>query len=466
MSITAINETIGKYRWTICALVFFATTVNYFDRNVLGLLKTNLSDAGIFGPDKANQELYYSWVVMSFQIAYAVGMMLAGRFIDWIGTKRGYAFSLLGWSIAAIGHAFAFNTFTFGVWRAALGFTEAGNFPAGNKTIAEWFPKKERAYATGIYNSGANVGAILTPLFVPWIAIHWGWQWAFISVGAIGLIWLYFWFRSYASPEQKLKEGKLSQEEFDFIHSDLDEKDDVKKSGEKVPWLKLLTYRQTWSFFFGKFLTDPVWWFYLFWLPAFLNGENAKKIADFKLLNPDFAGNTSDIPGVITWTLAVAIVYTISTLGSIYGGWLPKKLINSGMATYKARKSAMFIYALVPLTVLLASWLGRFNTWYAVLVIGLACAAHQAWSANIFTTVSDMFPKKAVASVTGIGGMAGAVGGILVAQSAGLLLKHYAAIDQLQVGYAMLFIYCGIAYIAAWVLMHFIVPKMKRVENL
>ena len=466
MSLTSLNEKVGKYRWTICALVFFATTVNYFDRNVLGLLKTTLADAGVFGPDKANQELYYSWVVMSFQIAYALGMTIAGRFIDWIGTKRGYAFSLLGWSIAAIGHALAHSTFTFGFWRAALGFTEAGNFPAANKTMAEWFPKKERAYATGIYNSGANIGAIVTPLFVPWMAREWGWEWAFVFVGAIGLIWLYFWFRTYASPEEKLKAGILSQAEYDYIHSDIDEKVDEKGKGEKVPWSKLLIYRQTWSFFFGKFLTDPVWWFYLFWLPAFLNGENARKIQDFLKINPTYGGDYSDIPGIISWTLAVAVVYTISTVGSIYGGWLPKKFINGGMATYRARKLSMFIYALFPLSVLLASWLGQFNTWYAVLVIGIACAAHQAWSANIFTTVSDMFPKKAVASVTGIGGMAGAVGGILVAQSAGLLLKHYAALKKIEVGYGILFIFCGIAYTSAWIIMHFLVPKMKRVEDL
>jgi ACS family hexuronate transporter-like MFS transporter len=463
---TNLSQQIGKYRWTICALVFFATTINYFDRNVLGLLKPILAEDGVFGPDKANQELYYSWVVMSFQIAYAIGMMIAGRFIDWIGTKRGYAFSLLGWSIAAMGHAFAHSTFTFGFWRAALGFTEAGNFPAANKTMAEWFPKKERAYATGIYNSGANVGAIVTPLFVPWMARQWGWEWAFVFVGAIGLIWLYFWFRTYASPEEKLKSGIITQAEFDYIRSDMDEKADEKGSTEKVPWSKLLTYRQTWSFFFGKFLTDPVWWFYLFWLPAFLSGENARKVQDFLALNPTYGGDQADIPGIISWTLAVAVVYTISTFGSIFGGWLPKKFINGGMTTYKARKLSMFIYALFPLSVLLASWAGQFNTWFAVLIIGVACAAHQAWSANIFTTVSDMFPRKAVASVTGIGGMAGAVGGILVAQSAGLLLKHYTFLEKTEVGYGIMFVFCGITYVAAWTIMHFLVPKMKRVENL
>jgi MFS transporter, ACS family, hexuronate transporter len=465
---TTISQQIGKYRWTICALVFFATTVNYLDRNVLGLLKSTLADDGVFGADKANQELYYSYVVISFQIAYAIGMTLAGRLIDWIGTKKGYAISLLGWSIAAIGHAFAHSTFTFGFWRAALGLTESGNFPAANKTIAEWFPKKERAFATGIYNSGTNIGAIVAPLTVPLIALHWGWEWAFILTGAVGLLWLYFWYRTYTSPSEKLKAGILSQAEYDYIHSDKDEKENSAAiaNTDKVSWLKLLTYRQTWAFFFGKFLTDPIWWFYLFWLPAFLNGENARKVQDFMTMNPTFSGDKSDIPGYISWPLAVAVVYTISTFGSVLGGWLPKKFINNGMVTYKARKLSMFIYALFPLLVLLASRLGEIHIWYAVLTIAVACAAHQAWSANIFTTVSDMFPKKTVASVTGIGGMSGAFGGILIAWAAGLLLKHFAALGKTELGYGIMFMVCGLAYVTAWLVMHLLAPKMKRIEDL
>jgi MFS transporter, ACS family, hexuronate transporter len=463
-----LSQQIGKYRWTICALVFFATTVNYFDRNVLAQLKPILDKAGVFGTDIANRELYYSWMVMSFQVFYALSsLLLAGRFIDWIGTKKGYAVSLLGWSIAAVGHAMAFNTFTFGIWRAALGFTEAGNFPAANKTIAEWFPKKERAYATGIYNSGANIGAIVTPLFVPWIAQKWGWQLAFIVVGAAGLIWLFFWFRVYASPQQKLKAGMLSQAEYDYIQSDADEKvDDAKSKDKSVPLIRFFKYRQTWSFFFGKFFPDAVWWFYLFWLPAFLNGENERKAQAFRALHTGSSGTLSDIPGVITWTLAVAVVYSISTIGSLYGGWLPKRLIDRGMPAYKARKTSMFIYALFPLTVLLASRLGQFNTWYAVLVIGLGCAAHQAWSANIYTTVSDMFPKKAVASVTGIGTFGGTVSGFCISLLAGLVLKHFAALGKIQIGYGFLFIYCAIAYVIAWLIMHLLVPTLNRVEDL
>jgi ACS family hexuronate transporter-like MFS transporter len=372
---------------------------------------------------------------------------------------------LIGWSFAAIGHAFGHHTWSFGFWRAALGVTEAGNFPAANKAVAEWFPKKERAFATGLYNSGANVGAIVAPLTVPYIAKALGWEWAFILTGVVGFTWLGFWYKLYASPAAKLQSGKLSQAEYDFIHSDVDEQEaeraDVAKA--KVSWFKLLTFRQTWAFVVGKFLTDPIWWFFLFWLPSFLNGENARKVKAFMVENPTYTGAESDIPGVISWPFAVAIVYCVSTVGSISGGWLPKRLINGGMDANKARKTSMFLFALFPLTVLLASRLGAINTWYAVATIAIACAAHQAWSANIFTTVSDMFPKKAIASVTGIGGMAGAVGGILIARAAGLLLKHYEALHKVEVGYGILFVVCGSAYITAWVLMHLLVPKFKKI---
>ena len=443
-----INEKIGNYRWTICALVFFATTINYLDRNVLGLLKTTLER------EMSWTESDYSHVVMAFQLAYALGMLGIGRVIDKVGTKLGYFLSLLGWSIAAMVHGLAHNTFTFGAARAFLGVTEAGNFPAANKTMAEWFPKKERALATGIYNSGANIGAIIAPLCVPWIAASWGWEWAFVLTGAVGLIWLFFWWKLYKSPAEKLKEGKLSQKEFDYINSDKDEEDVKEENKEKVSWFKLLSYRQTWSFFFGKFLTDPIWWFYMFWLPAFLEGENARKLA---------AGNED---GVISWPWAIAVVYTISTIGSIFGGWLPKHFVDKGKTVYKARMLSMFIYALLPLTVLAAQYVGQINTWYAVLLIGLACAGHQAWSANIFTTVSDMFPKKAVASVTGIGGMAGAFGGMLIAWAAGLLLDHYKVLEKIEVGYGIMFMICATAYLLAWIVMKFLVPKFKPITDL
>ncbi len=465
----AINEKIGRHRWTICSLVFFATTINYLDRNVLGLLKPVLAADGVFGDDKAAQELNYSTVVICFQIAYAIGMVFAGRIIDRVGTKSGYAYSLIGWSAAAIGHAFGHHTWSFGFWRAALGLTEAGNFPAANKTIAEWFPKKDRAFATGLYNSGANVGAILAPLCVPQIAAAWGWEWAFILTGVVGLFWLAFWYKLYDSPAAKLQKGDLGQAEYDYIHSDKDEQAEAaaaaaSKTQAKVGWGKLLGFRQTWAFVVGKLFTDGIWWFFLFWLPAFLTGENARKIEVFKSTHPDYSGDVNAIPGVISWTFAVAVVYTVATFGSIFGGWLPKRLINGGMDANRARKTAMFLFALFPLSVLAASRLGEINTWLAVGTIAIACAAHQAWSANIFTTVSDMFPKRAVASVTGLGGMAGALGGILIARAAGVLLAHYTSLGKVELGYGILFVVCGSAYIVAWVLMHLLVPKFKMVN--
>lgn len=487
MSFSSANEKIGRYRWTICALVFAATTINYLDRQVLGLLKDTLSSSGVFGDSPAAQELAYSRVVMAFQLAYAIGMLLAGRIIDKVGTKKGYAYSLIGWSLAAMGHAFGHHTWSFGIWRAALGITEAGNFPAANKTIAEWFPKKERAFATGLYNSGANVGAIIAPLTVPAIAAAWGWEWAFVITGFVGLLWLFFWYRLYASPAAKLETGHLSQAEYNFIHSDVDEqeaeKGDTAKEG--VSWARLLTFRQTWAFVFGKFFTDPIWWFYMFWLPGFLTEENKRKIIEaypnglpngltveailkegqkfFNLFGESDLLKSINVPGLIIWPLAIAVIYTVSTIGSIFGGWLPKKLIDTGMDPNKSRKLTMFIIALFPLSVLFASKLGEINTWFAVATISVACAAHAAWSANIFTTVSDMFPKKTVASVTGIGGMAGALGGLLIAFSAGELLAHFKNVGKVEVGYEILFVVCGGAYITAWVLMHLLVPKFKKI---
>ena len=440
-----LNQKVGKYRWRICALVFFATTINYLDRQVISLLKPFLEAGGLFGDDPAHYESIYANLVIAFQLAYASGMLLVGGIIDKFGTKIGYALSLFGWSLAAIGHAFAKTPFGFGVARASLGIPEAGNFPAAIKTTAEWFPKKERALATGIFNSGTNVGAIVAPLVVPWIAVTWGWQEAFIITGAIGLIWLLFWFVIYDSPEKKLAKGQLEQAEYDHIMSDKEEV--VASDGSelrKISWFKLLTYRQTWAFFLGKLLTDPIWWFFLFWLPAFLKEQYG------------LTGTQVSLP--------IALVYCMTTVGSIFGGWLPKRFMEKGMDANKARKTAMFIYALFPLTVLSAQYMGGFNMWYAVIIIGIAASAHQAWSANIFTTVSDMFPKRAIASVTGIGGMAGAVGGILIAKAAGLLFDHYKALGDIKIGYGIMFMICATAYIIAWFVMHALVPKFKKIN--
>jgi ACS family hexuronate transporter-like MFS transporter len=431
------NKTIGKYRWTICALVFFATTINYLDRSVISLLKSDL--------EKQFQwtESDYSDIVIAFQACYALGLILAGRFIDKIGTKLGYAISILAWSIAAIGHALVRSTAGFIVARGALGVSEAGNFPSAIKTVAEWFPKKERALATGIFNSGANIGAIVAPLTVPFIAAKWGWEWAFIITGSIGFLWLIFWFAFYEIPA---RQKRLSKEEYDFIHSDVDEikLSDETADEEKTSWFRLLSFKQTWAFFFGKFLTDPVWWFYLFWLPAFLKAQYG-------------------VDGTAT-ALPVAVVYTMSSFGSIFGGWLPYYFINKGWSVYRARRTAMFIYALFAVPVVFAQIIGGISMWYAIIIIGIAAAGHQAWSANIFTTVSDMFPKKAVASVTGIGGMAGALGGMLIAWLAGMLFDHYKALGNIETGYYIMFIICGCAYVIAWLVMQLLAPKMKRIE--
>jgi ACS family hexuronate transporter-like MFS transporter len=427
---------IGKYRWTILALVFFATTINYLDRQVISLLKDDYLE-----PIFKWTESDYANVVIVFQICYALGMLGVGLIIDKIGTKLGYALSLFVWSFAAIGHALAGSTLGFMVARGVLGVSEAGNFPAAIKTVAEWFPKKERALATGLFNSGSNVGAIIAPMTVPLIALTWGWQWAFIITGAVGLIWLFFWFRFYQSPKNC---KKLSKEEFDYIHSDKDEVVAADVVEEKVSWFKLLTYRQTWAFFIGKGLTDPVWWFYLFWLPSFLNKQ-------YGMTKTDYA-------------LPIAVVYTMTTFGSIFGGWLSGFFIRKGWPVYRARRTAMLIFAFCVLPVISAQALGVYSHWYAVLIIGLAASAHQAWSANIFTTASDMFPKKAVASVTGIGGMAGAVGGILIAKSAGLLLDHFKALGSIETGYYIMFFICGSAYLLAWVIMGVLAPKMTKVN--
>ncbi len=433
---TSVNQQVGRYRWRICALVFFATTINYLDRQVISLLKDDYLQ-----PLFHWSESDYADIVVAFQLAYAVGMLGAGWFIDKIGTKLGYALALTVWSIAAIVHAFARSTVGFAAARALLGVSEAGNFPAAIKTTAEWFPKKERALATGIFNSGANVGAVIAPLTVPWIGATLGWEWAFIITGVIGFLWLFFWFASYEIPS---KHKKVSVAELEYIQSDLDEREDVKGEYKKVSWFKLLTFRQTWSFVFGKFLTDPVWWFYLFWLPSFLSKEYGWEKTQL--------------------ALPVALVYCMSTVGSIGGGWLSGYFMSKGWPAYRARKTAMLVFALIAIPVVAAQALGSINPWLAVISVGIATSAHQAWSANIFTTASDMFPKRAVGSIVGIGGMAGAVGGILIAKAAGLLLDHYIELDSVQTGYYIMFLICGSAYLLAWLIMHFLVPRMQRVN--
>ena len=434
MKDTAV-ETKKKYRWVILSLVFFATTINYLDRQVISLLKDDYLEP-LFNWNESD----YANIVVAFQVTYAIGLVGAGFIIDRIGTKMGYALSLTIWSISAVGHAFAKTTFGFGVARGFLGISEAGNFPAAIKTVAEWFPKKERALATGIFNSGSNIGAIIAPLTVPLIAVTLGWQWAFIITGAIGFIWLIFWFVHYEVPG---KHKKLSKEEYDYIHSD-DKTDTATHDLKKVKWLDLLKYKQTWSFALLKFFTDPVWWFLLFWLPSFLNKE-------YNMSKMDLA-------------MPIAIVYTMAMFGSIAGGWLSGHFIKKGWPIHKARRRALLLCALLVLPMLAVQELGKINYWYAIIIIGFATSAHQAWSANTYTTVSDMFPKKAVASVVGIGSMIGAVGGVIVAKSAGIILDYYNILGTIETGYYVLFLFCALAYLLSWGLFSLLVPKMPKVN--
>jgi ACS family hexuronate transporter-like MFS transporter len=429
-----------NYRWTICSLVFFATTINYLDRQVISLLKPVL--------EKEFQwtESDYANIVASFQLAYALGMVGIGSVIDRIGSKLGYAISLFLWSIASVMHAFATSTFNFGVVRAFLGVTEAGNFPAAIKVVAEWFPKKERALATGIFNCGTNIGAVIAPLVVPWLAVTYNWQMAFIATGAVGFLWLAFWFAMYDVPA---KHKNVSAAELAYIHSDPDMSETgLEEKQAVVPWSKLLTYKQTWAFAIGKFLSDGVWWFFLFWLPAFL-------IAEYGL-----EGMEVSIP--------VAVVYIMAGVGSIFGGWLPMWFVKSkGWSMVRARKTSMLIYAIFPLMVMFSQEAGSYNMWYAVIIIGIAASAHQAWSANIFTTVSDMFPKSSIGAVIGIGGMFGGFGAILTAKTAGALLDHYRGLGEVETGYYLLFLFCGTAYLIAWFIMfRILVPKMTPIQDL
>jgi len=422
----------GRYRWSVCALIFFATTVNYLDRQVIGILKPLLeSDLNI-------GEAEYGYIVMVFQVFYAIGMVAAGRLIDNFGTKIGYGVSVVLWSFAAMGHALATGLFSFGAWRAFLGVSEAGNFPAAIKTVAEWFPKRERALATGIFNSGTNVGAIVAPLAVPAIASAWGWQAAFLLTGAIGFLWLIFWFLFYEVPD---KQKRLSSSEFNYIHSDSEENDDKKK---EIPWLQLLKYRQTWIFFIGKGLTDPIWWFYLFWIPGWLAQVRGTGL------------------NIRTFGLPLVIIYSATTVGSIFGGWLSSYMILKGMTPYKARRTTMLIFALLVIPILFASS-SSISTWGAVGLIALAASSHQAWSANIYTTVSDAFPKRAVSSVTGIGGMAGALGGAFVSILAGNLLDFYKKVGHVEKGYVIMFTIAASAYLLAWIIMQVFAPKNKTV---
>lgn len=407
---------VGRYRWVICALLFFATTINYIDRQVFGILAPEMKK--IFGWTDAD----YTDIVFWFEVAYAIGMLTVGRLLDWIGTRVGFALAMVFWSAASMLHAGMASIAGFSIARFLLGLGESGNFPASIKSVAEWFPKKERALATGIFNSGSNVGAIVAPLAVPWIYLTWGWQWAFLATGAIGIVWLFFWFAAYRPPEQH---PRLSASELAYIRSDTEE------SAEKIPWLSLLPHRQTWAFVLAKFLTDSIWRWYLYLLPLFFSSHFK---LDIKSFGPPFI-----------------LIYCLADVGSIGGGWLSSRLIARGWSVNAGRKLAMLVCAVCVTPVVLVTQVQ--NMWAAVWLVGLAAAAHQGWSANLFTTASDMFPKRAVGSIVGLGGMAGALGAMGILKLTGAILTATGS-------YTTLFVIAGSAYLVALTLMHALVPRL------
>ncbi|MEO6034641.1 MAG: MFS transporter [Verrucomicrobiota bacterium] len=440
-----IGPRIGNFRWIICALLFFAATINYIDRQVIGILKGPLQKE--FG---WSDERIYASIIFSFQFAYAIGFIFAGRFMDRVGTRVGFAIAIVLWSIAAMAHAGAdsvaglrlpvlnldaktgFSIVTlagaaagFAIARFLLGLGEAGNFPAAIKTVAEWFPGKERALATGIFNSGTNVGALATPLLVPWIVEHWGWKAAFIVTGLLGFIWLVCWLAIYHPPQNH---PRLQPAELAHIQSDPSD------PPAHIGWSRLLTYRQTWAFAVGKFLTDPAWWLYLFWVPDFLSKKHGVEVKVSSMGPPLIA------------------IYLLADVGSIGGGWLSSSLIKRGWTANRARKITMLVCALCVLPVLFAANVK--SLWVAVAILGVAAAAHQGWSANLYTITSDMFPRKAVGSVVGIGGMAGAIGGMFISLLVGAIL-------QATGSYTWIFAIAGSAYLVALLLIHLLVPKLQ-----
>ena len=414
----AAAPTIGRYRWRICTLLFFVTTLIYLERQVLGVLAPELER--VIGWD----EIQYGNIVMAFQMAYALGMLLSGRFLDVVGPRIGYALAIAVWTLATSGQSLARSVLAFAMARFMLGLAEAPNFPAAIKTVAEWFPNKERALATGIFNSGANIGAIVAPATAPWVAAHFGWQWAFVFLGVLSAIWIVPWAVTYRQPE---RHPRLSATELAYIQSDPQE------PAVRVPWVRLVPHRQTWAFLVGKFLTDPIWWFFLYWLAKFLNQQY---------------GLTRTGLG---WPLV--IVYTGSMVGSVCGGWLPAKFLKMGWSLNRARKTAMLICAVAVLPVTFAATGGKL--WLTVALVSLATAAHQGWSANLFTLPSDTFPKQAVASVVGIGGFGGAVGGMLIATFTGLVLERTHS-------YLPMFLMASLAYLVAIAIIHLVLPTLER----
>ena len=412
---------IGRRRWLVCALLFAATTINYIDRQVLGLL------APLLQVKIGWNEVQYGYIGASFLVAYALGLLVMGPLIDRIGTRPGYTLAIGIWSVSAMAHALVHSAFGFGIVRFALGFGESGNFPSAIKTVAEWFPRKERALATGIFNSGTNAGATIAPLVVPWMALHFGWRSAFLLTGVFSAIWIPFWLTIDRGPNE---DTKLSSAELRYILSDPAE------PTLHLSWSHLVTYRQTWALIAGKFLTDPVWWFFLFWLPKFFASVHGVSLMGLGL--------------------PLVIIYNAATVGSVFGGWLAGRFLNAGWTVNRARKSAMLACALCVVPVLAAAQIQ--SLWGAIALISLAVAAHQGWSANLLTLASDLFPKGAVASVVGIGTFAGAIGGTLIAAATGWLL-------QKTHSYLDIFVIAAFAYLFALLVIQFLSPRLEPVST-
>jgi ACS family hexuronate transporter-like MFS transporter len=408
----------SRYRWTICALLFFATTINYMDRQVLGILAPTLQK------EIGWTEAEYGVIVSYFTAAYAIGFLFAGRLMDRFGSRIGFSLSVTLWSLAAMGHALVNSVRGFGIARFALGLGESGNFPGALKTVAEWFPARERAFATGVFNAGSNIGAILTPLLVPWITLRYGWRAAFLIVGALGFIWLFFWIALYRRPAEH---PRVSPAELAHIQSD------PREPTTPVPWVQLLGYRQTWAYVIGKFLTDPIWWFYLYWLPKFLDARFNIQLAQI--------------------AAPLIVVYLLADVGSVGGGWLSGFFIRRGWTVNKGRKITLLIAALLIVPTMFAPAMQ--SMWPAVLIVGVAAAAHQWWSCNLMTLPSDMFPRRAVGSVVGIGGFIGAMGGFLFQRMTGALLQANGN------DYRPIFLMCGTAYLLALLIMHLLVPRLE-----
>jgi len=419
---------IGNYRWLIAFLLFAATTINYIDRQIFGLLKPALEKVFHW------TEIDYSRIVMAFTACYALGQLAYGKVIDKIGTRLGYTISVTVWSIAAMLHSVIRSSFGFVIVRGLLGLGESGNYPGGVKTIAEWFPKKESALAIGILDSGSNIGACIGPVLVPWLLATYGWQFAFLITGSLGFIWLIAWRIFYFTPT---KQKRLSKHEFDYIHSDDEAAAD---NTDSVSWGQLLRLKQTWAFIAGKFFTDPIWIFFLFWLPSYFN-----TYFHLDLKKP---------------SLPLVIVYTGTMIGSIGGGYLSSWLIKKAWPVYKARKTVLLISAFCVVPIIAT----RYTTdmWTVVALISLSVAANQAWSANIFAIVPDMFPKKAISSVVGLGGMAGAIGSVLFPVFIGFILNFYKSTGNIIAGYNIIFLVCGSSFLVAWTIIHFLTPKMVK----